>query len=273
MASWTDIVTRQVVGSRSIQLWFMLVQRTSAHDMLLTWYSYCSPWRIGISVSSLLEWWLIICISPVWIQECKQVIPHPESYIMAILKVKARTIYDSRGNPTVETDIITDDGLFRSSAPSGASTGSHEAKELRDGDESKWLGKGVTKAVHAIDKVLGPAIIVSPPKIIVATLFRNCCTLSQCWLLAELMAELCIYPSVWLMRQLCELTYHHASHSKSALQGLDPVEQASIDEILCRLDGTEDKSSLGANSIVSISMAVARVSPASICDPARDGPL
>lgn len=62
--------------------------------------------------------------------------------IMAIQKIHARYVYDSRGNPTVEVDIVTETGLHRAIVPSGASTGSHEACELRDGDKSKWSGKG-----------------------------------------------------------------------------------------------------------------------------------
>ena len=61
---------------------------------------------------------------------------------MAISKIHARYVYDSRGNPTVEVDIVTETGLHRAIVPSGASTGSHEACELRDGDKSKWGGKG-----------------------------------------------------------------------------------------------------------------------------------
>jgi hypothetical protein len=64
--------------------------------------------------------------------------------IMPIQTIKARYVYDSRGNPTVEVDVITENGLSRAIVPSGASTGSHEACELRDGDKSKWLGKGVS---------------------------------------------------------------------------------------------------------------------------------
>lgn len=78
---------------------------------------------------------------------------------MSITKVLARTVYDSRGNPTVEVDISTNKGSFRAIVPSGASTGSLEALELRDGDQSKWLGKGVTKAVNNVNKIIGPALI------------------------------------------------------------------------------------------------------------------
>ncbi|GAA5863846.1 hypothetical protein JCM3774_001176 [Rhodotorula dairenensis] len=78
---------------------------------------------------------------------------------MAIQKVHARQIFDSRGNPTVEVDVTTDKGLFRAAVPSGASTGIHEAVELRDGDKSKYLGKGVFKAVANVNDVLGPKLI------------------------------------------------------------------------------------------------------------------
>ncbi|KAI1383292.1 phosphopyruvate hydratase [Hypoxylon trugodes] len=78
---------------------------------------------------------------------------------MAIKKVHARTVYDSRGNPTVEVDVVTDTGLHRAIVPSGASTGQHEAVELRDGDKSKWGGKGVTKAVNNVNSTIGPAVI------------------------------------------------------------------------------------------------------------------
>lgn len=78
---------------------------------------------------------------------------------MSITKVLARTVYDSRGNPTVEVDVSTNKGSFRAIVPSGASTGSLEALELRDGEQSKWLGKGVTKAVINVNKIIGPALI------------------------------------------------------------------------------------------------------------------
>ncbi|CUM46037.1 uncharacterized protein AC631_02195 [Debaryomyces fabryi] len=78
---------------------------------------------------------------------------------MSITKVYARTVYDSRGNPTVEVDISTEKGSFRAIVPSGASTGSLEALELRDADKSKWQGKGVTKAVNNVNNIIGPALI------------------------------------------------------------------------------------------------------------------
>jgi enolase len=76
-----------------------------------------------------------------------------------ITKVHARQIFDSRGNPTVEVDVITSQGLFRAAVPSGASTGIFEALELRDGDKSHYMGKGVSKAVSNVNTILGPALI------------------------------------------------------------------------------------------------------------------
>ncbi|KIJ09930.1 phosphopyruvate hydratase [Paxillus involutus ATCC 200175] len=80
---------------------------------------------------------------------------------MSVTKVHARQIFDSRGNPTVEVDLYTAKGLFRAAVPSGASTGVHEAVELRDGDKSNYVGKGVLKAVENVNKVLGPELIKS----------------------------------------------------------------------------------------------------------------
>ena len=77
---------------------------------------------------------------------------------MPIRKIHARQIYDSRGNPTVEVDLMTEKGIFRAGVPSGASTGRHEALELRDKEED-WHGKGVSKAVSNINNILGPAIL------------------------------------------------------------------------------------------------------------------
>ena len=72
----------------------------------------------------------------------------------AIQNIHAREILDSRGNPTVEVDVLLEDGSFgRAAVPSGASTGAHEAVELRDGDKSRYLGKGVENAVHAIMRI------------------------------------------------------------------------------------------------------------------------
>ena len=81
-----------------------------------------------------------------------------------IKKVVAREILDSRGNPTVEVDVILDNGILgRAAVPSGASTGEHEALELRDGDKSRYLGKGVLKAVENVNKIISNAIIGTPP--------------------------------------------------------------------------------------------------------------
>ena len=117
-----------------------------------------------------------------------------------IEKTTAREILDSRGNPTVEVDIILDDGTIgRAAVPSGASTGRHEACELRDGDPKRYLGKGVTKAVNNVTETIGPKI-----------------------------------------------------------KGLDPSEQENIDKLMIELDGTENKSNLGANAILGVSIAIAR---------------
>jgi len=82
---------------------------------------------------------------------------------MPIQKVHAREILDSRGNPTIEVDLVTEKGLFRAAVPSGVSTGIYEALELRDGDKSRYLGKGVLKAVNNVNSVLGPAVIGLDP--------------------------------------------------------------------------------------------------------------
>jgi len=118
----------------------------------------------------------------------------------AISNVIAREIFDSRGNPTVEVDVKLQDGSFgRAAVPSGASTGEHEAVELRDGDKSRLLGKGVTKAVNNVNSVLSKAVI-----------------------------------------------------------GLDALEQEVLDIAMIKADGTSNKSNLGANAILGVSMAVAR---------------
>ncbi len=118
----------------------------------------------------------------------------------AIIDVIAREILDSRGNPTVEADVLLESGVLgRAAVPSGASTGSREAIELRDGDKSRYLGKGVLKAVEHINT------------------------------------------------EICE-----------AIIGLDVEDQAFIDKTMIELDGTENKSRLGANAILAVSMACAR---------------
>src|ERR1700709_864543 len=77
-----------------------------------------------------------------------------------IIEIHARQILDSRGNPTIEVDVLTENGaLGRAAVPSGASTGAHEAVELRDNDKKRYLGKGVTKAVKNINDIIGPEII------------------------------------------------------------------------------------------------------------------
>ena len=78
---------------------------------------------------------------------------------MPIQKILARMIYDSRGNPTVEVDVTTEKGLFRAAVPSGASTGVHEALELRDEVKSEYHGKGVNKAVANVNDIIGPALL------------------------------------------------------------------------------------------------------------------
>jgi len=118
----------------------------------------------------------------------------------AIVDVIAREILDSRGNPTVEADVLLESGVMgRAAVPSGASTGEKEAIELRDGDKQRYLGKGVLKAVEYVNTEIAEAII-----------------------------------------------------------GLDASEQAFIDQTMIELDGTENKSRLGANAILAVSMAVAR---------------
>lgn len=78
---------------------------------------------------------------------------------MSIIKIHARQIFDSRGNPTVEVDLTTAKGMFRAAVPSGASTGVHEAVELRDGDKASYMGKGVLNAVKNVNSVIAPALI------------------------------------------------------------------------------------------------------------------
>lgn len=122
-----------------------------------------------------------------------------------ITRIVAREIMDSRGNPTVEADVYLESGhMGRAAAPSGASTGSREALELRDGDKSRYLGKGVEKAVANIN---------------------------------EAIAE--------------------------ALRGTDADNQTAVDEVMLRLDGTDNKEKLGANAILAVSLAVAKAAAAS----------
>jgi enolase len=117
-----------------------------------------------------------------------------------IIDVHARQILDSRGNPTIEVDVLTENGaLGRAAVPSGASTGVHEAVELRDNDKSVYMGKGVLKAVANVNDIIA-----------------------------------------------------------KELQGVDVFEQNAIDTLMIELDGTENKSKLGANAILGVSLAVAK---------------
>ncbi|WP_409523474.1 phosphopyruvate hydratase [Nitrincola sp. MINF-07-Sa-05] len=119
---------------------------------------------------------------------------------MQIADIKAREVLDSRGNPTVEADVILSNGIIGSAcAPSGASTGSREALELRDGDKGRYLGKGVLKAVAAIKGEI-----------------------------------------------------------RDALLGMDVTDQRALDDKMLALDGTENKSNLGANAILAVSLAAAK---------------
>jgi len=123
-----------------------------------------------------------------------------------IIEIRAREILDSRGNPTVEADVVLDSGAIgRAAVPSGASTGEHEAIELRDGDPKRYGGKGVLRAVQHIEETILPA-----------------------------------------------------------LRGMDAIAQVDIDRALIELDGTPNKERLGANSILAVSMAVARAAAADV---------
>ena len=116
--------------------------------------------------------------------------------------IHARQILDSRGTPTVEVDVCLADGsLGRAAVPSGASTGAHEAVELRDGKKTEYFGKGVTKAVANVNRIIGPALINDM---------------------------------------------------------IDPYDQVSLDNYLIQLDGTENKSKLGANAMLGVSLATAK---------------
>jgi enolase len=116
-----------------------------------------------------------------------------------IIEVTAREILDSRGNPTVEAEVFTENGFGRAAVPSGASTGEHEAVELRDEDKKRYFGKGVRKAVENVREKLRPAVI-----------------------------------------------------------GLSALDQAAVDARLIETDGTKNKSKLGANALLAVSMATAR---------------
>jgi enolase len=120
--------------------------------------------------------------------------------ITTIKSIHAREILDSRGNPTVEVEVLLEGGASgRSAVPSGASTGAHEAVELRDGDKGRYRGKGVLKAVEHVNKEIAQALV-----------------------------------------------------------GLDAIDQSRVDQVMIELDGTTNKSKLGANAILGASMAVAR---------------
>ena len=122
----------------------------------------------------------------------------------SIVDVVAREVLDSRGNPTVEADVLLESGVMgRAAVPSGASTGEKEAVELRDGDKARYLGKGVLQAVENVNT------------------------------------------------EICE-----------AIIGLDAAEQSFIDRTLLELDGTDNKSRLGANAILAVSVAVAKAAAA-----------
>jgi enolase len=126
-----------------------------------------------------------------------------------IQSVHARQILDSRGNPTIEVDVRLQDGSFgRAAVPSGASTGIHEALELRDGDKSRYLGKGVTNAVSNVNESIA-----------------------------------------------------------KALRDVDPSNQKDLDELLIQLDGTPNKSKLGANAILGVSLAAAKAAAAGAGQP------
>lgn len=128
---------------------------------------------------------------------------------MEIVEIKAREILDSRGNPTVEVDVYLSDGAMgRAAVPSGASTGEHEALELRDGDRKRYMGKGVLKAVNNVKNVIAPALL-----------------------------------------------------------GMDAGEQEMIDRKMIELDGTENKSKLGANAMLGASLAAAKASATSCNKP------
>ncbi|CAI4062994.1 hypothetical protein SKDZ_07G4950 [Saccharomyces kudriavzevii ZP591] len=124
---------------------------------------------------------------------------------MAVSKVYARSVYDSRGNPTVEVELTTEKGVFRSIVPSGASTGIHEALEMRDGDKSMWMGQGVLHAVKNVNDVIAPAFVKA---------------------------------------------------------NLDVKNQKAVDDFLISLDGTANKSKLGANAILGVSLAASRAAAA-----------
>uniref|UniRef100_A0A663F6M2 Beta-enolase n=3 Tax=Aquila chrysaetos chrysaetos TaxID=223781 RepID=A0A663F6M2_AQUCH len=111
---------------------------------------------LGAAGDGATAQWLPGPSATLWREQLPNV---PYRKAMSIQKIVAREILDSRGNPTVEVDLHTAKGRFRAAVPSGASTGIHEALELRDGDKSRYLGKGVLKAVEHINKTIGPALL------------------------------------------------------------------------------------------------------------------
>ena len=120
--------------------------------------------------------------------------------------VVGREVLDSRGNPTVEVEVFLTDGVMgHAIVPSGASTGAHEAVELRDGDKERYGGKGVLTAVRHVNETLRPELL-----------------------------------------------------------GIDPVDQVTLDRLLIAIDGTDNKSNLGANALLGVSLAVAHASAASL---------
>ncbi|KDR20985.1 enolase [Zootermopsis nevadensis] len=124
---------------------------------------------------------------------------------MPLHKCLARRIFDSRGNPTVEVDLVTDLGLFRAAVPSGASTGVHEALEMRDNDKKNYVGKDVSKAINNVNKIIVPELLK---------------------------------------------------------QNFEATQQTEIDEFMLKLDGTPNKSKLGANAILGVSLAVCKAGAA-----------
>ena len=120
-----------------------------------------------------------------------------------IISIKAREVLDSRGNPTVEVDVTTEKGVFRAMTPSGASAGQHEALELRDGDTTRYLGKGTRKATENVNTKIAPKLI-----------------------------------------------------------GLDCRHQETLDNLMLKIDGTENKGKLGANAILPVSMAITKAGAA-----------
>ncbi|KAK2111572.1 Beta-enolase, partial [Saguinus oedipus] len=159
---------------------------------------------------------------------------------MAMQKIFAREILDSRGNPTVEVDLHTAKGRFRAAVPSGASTGIYEALELRDGDKARYLGKGVLKAVEHINKTLGPALLEKASE--------ESCSLQP--------------PPRPLLPQPSSASSPKYFHLILLLHKLSVVDQEKVDKFMIELDGTENKSKFGANAILGVSLAVCKAGAA-----------